>query len=340
MVRTAFAATLWRRVATLVFASVMAWSTMPATALAAVTAAMAPDQKEIERIYLEGQSRLEDNDFKAAADSFTNLLNLVPESGDTQALRETFILNAMEARLRAYRQGAGEKEIEQLHKGKESLDQYYADFKSTHGDRTAVSQAVTKKAAELEEELERAAPKATPPVPKEPELTPDKDPRVPAKAIIYGPQRDGTGFLIGGGVVAALGIGALVMIPVGSLRGKSASEEYQAADARRAAATDSSDPTGNTAVSGMEVEYASADTAVQKADFKGKQADQILIAGAILTPLLFGGAAALIYLGLRDRKKAKKARERADQRASQARVDAIAPMFGRGSAGFALTGRF
>lgn len=288
-------------------------------------ASLAPNQEEVERLYLEGQERVEAKDYKGAADSWTRLLSLLPESGDNQAIRESVIINILDAHIKAHNQlvdDKGNKDIGHLKSGKTTLDQYYAEFKGVHGDRVAVSAAVQEKAAELEAALQQAERDAAakPPEPdpdpdgekkKDPEPKPDDGPDI----VVVNSQNNGNGLIIGGAVVAALGVGALVMIPVGSARGKTADEEHQAAQADLEAGETTS-------------------PAVERALFDGEQANAILISGAVLAPLLLGGAAAMIVFGVKAKRRAQADEKKAMQ------LNGMAPQFGPGYAGFGLSGRF
>lgn len=285
-------------------------------------AVAAPNEAEIERLYVEGQERLEAQDYTGAAESWTRLMTLLPESGDNQAVRESVIINVLDAHLKAYNQlvdARGNKDISHLRAGKQTLDQYYADFKQVHGDRKGVSAAVQDKAAELERVLANA--EATQGGTQtdteadgddgqtEPIVTPaqDTEPKKDREVIVLQAQNDGTGLIVGGAVTAALGLGALAMIPIGAVRGDQAEEDFDAA------------------TTPAEEDAAEAD---------GRQANAVLIAGAVLTPLLLGGATAMLVIGLRQRRKAK------EEQMKVIRGAQVVPSFGRGFAGFTLTGRF
>lgn len=292
---------------------------------AAPVATAAPDQSEIERLYVEGQQRNERKDFEGAAESWTRLLNLLPESGDNQAVRETVIINVLDAHLKAYNQlvdGAGKKDPKHLRAGKQTLDSYYADFKAVYGDRMAVSAAVQEKAAELEAALEKAEAEAAVPPPSDPTPPPietytggdqsDQD-------VVVVNRQNSVALLASGAVVAALGIAAIAMIPIGVVRVNDAEERWQDANARFAAAAPGS------------TERSDASFEQQQAEFDGNQGEAIWISGAVLAPLLLGGGAALIVFGV----KAHKANQR-----GQARIPTLAPSFTRTSVGFGLSGRF
>jgi hypothetical protein len=281
--------------------------------------AAGPSAGEVERLYVEGQQRAENKDYKGAADSWSRLLSILPESGDNQAIRESVIINVLDAHLKAYNQlvdESGNKDITHLRNGKQTLDQYYADYKQVHGDRVGVSAAVQDKAAELEAALAEAeenqssgAATTNDPTP-ETEVLPEGS-TVPDdrgdKVIVLQAQNNGTGLIVGGSVLAALGLGTLVMIPVGSIMARNAETDF---------------------------ENATDQSARDDAETRGQRGDAILISGAVLTPVLWGGAAAMIVFGIRARRRAKEEQQRAIQNISAAPV--VTPRF----SGFSLSGRF
>jgi hypothetical protein len=217
---------------------------------------------------------------------------------------------------------AGKKDIGHLRKGKATLDEYYGKFKSVHGDRVAISPAVQQKAAEIEAMLRKAeddAKNAPPPGP-DPKADPDGDPRPgpdddpDPKPVVLNAQNNGNGLIIAGSVVVALGIGAIVMIPVGSSRGKDATERFNSATQAL-----EGDPNNPTLINQRD-----------KAEFDGKQADSILIAGAVLAPLLLAGGVVMLVFGIRAKQKYN----------SQQAQTVLTPVVGRGFGGFQLRGRF
>ena len=282
--------------------------------------AAGPSSGEVERLYVEGQDRAERKDYKGAADSWTRLLSILAESGDNQAIRESVIINVLDAHLKAYNQmvdESGNKDISHLRNGKATLDQYYADYKQVHGDRVGVSAAVQDKAAELEAalaEAERNQPAGGGTTTEDPrpetEVLPEgSDPPAGGgdKVIVLQAQNNGTGLIVGGAVLAALGAGTLVMIPVGSIMGRNAETDY---------------------------ENATDQDARDDADARGQTANALLITGAVLTPLLWGGAAAMIVFGVRARRRAREEQQRAIQNVRATPV--VGPRF----SGFSLSGRF
>lgn len=278
--------------------------------------ASAAQTSEIERLYAEGQERYSNGDFAGAADSWTRLLEKLPEAQANKATRENVLLNITQAYLDAYNRSRGDdgsKDIENLRKGKTVLDQYYADYNRAYGDRAGVSQAVQEKSDELEQELRKAeedlkareaataggTDPGTDPGTEDPDGPPTDEPK--EKVIVLAPQNAGNGLIVGGAVVGVLGIGALAMGIIGAVRAPKAEDDY------------------NNATTELERE---------EADFRGRQANQLTIAGFVLAPLLLGGAAAMITIGVMKKQKANQP------------VARITPSFGRNFAGLSLQGRF
>src|SRR5688572_25677361 len=202
-----------------------------ALAIAMVTAPQpvsAAGPSEIERLYVEGQERYGSGDFAGAADSWTRLLENLPEAQANKATRENVLLNAVQACIDAYnrsRKEDGTKDIEHLRKGKAVLDKYYADYNRAYGDRAGVSQAVEEKTDDLDGELKKAEDEAAAASGTTPTDTPTDTPTTTPtdqppekKVIVLEPQNAGNGLIVGGSVVGALGIGALVMGIIGAVR--------------------------------------------------------------------------------------------------------------------------
>ena len=121
------------------------------------------------------------------------------------------------------------------------------------------------------------------------------------------PQSTGNGLIVGGAVVGFLGIGALTMGIIGAVRAPKAEEDYTQAQAE-----------GDT-------------VALEEADFRGKQANQLTIAGFVLAPLLLGGGAAMIYFGVKQKKESQH---------SAAKSVRVTPSVGPRFSGLSLSGRF
>lgn len=282
--------------------------------------AAALQDTEIERLYIEGQERYSGGDFSGAADSWTRLLEKLPEAQANKATRENVLLNITQAYLDAYnrsRRDDGSKDIENLRNGKGVLDKYYADYNRAYGDRAGVSQAVQEKSDELEQELRKAEEDAkareakaaggdpTAPDPNATTPDPNATQQPTEKVIVLKPQNAGNGLIVGGAVVGVLGIGALAMGAVGAVRAPKAEEDFM---------------------------NATTELEREEADFRGKQANQLTIAGFVLAPLLLGGAAAMLVIGIKQKQKAN--------RELESGVTALAPAVGPNQAGFVLRGRF
>lgn len=316
---------LQQRLGALVVASALIGASVPATALAA------PSQEEIGRMYGEGQEYMEQKEYGRAADVFTRLLNLIEESADNKAIRESLILNILDAHMQAYEgivDADGKRDVEQLREGKETLQQYYKDFQAVHGDSVAVIAEIQSSATKLdellaaaEEEEETVEPPPPGEVEQDPKTAPTTTPPPPP------PSNAGLGFIIGGVGLGVLGVGAAIMIPVGSALGNDAEDKYNEGQADLAMAG------GN---AGLE---ALANTKIQDANDEGERANAVLISGAVLAPLLLGGAAALIVIGVKKRKQSMSASVRPIETLT------AAPAVGRDRSGadftgFTLQGRF
>ncbi len=295
--------------------------------------AFAPDAAEVERLYVQGQERKEAKDYKGAAESWTRLLKLLDESGENQAIRESVIINVLDSHLSAYNllvDAEGTKDISHLRTGKQTLDQYYAEFTRVHGDRVAVSAAVQDSAARLEAALAEAEAKPDEPPPPEVADDPDAGTVKPTTTTSdvppprSGPADSGLGLIIGGAGLGVLGIGAIIMIPVGSALGKTAEDDFNDAQEAKQEAEAANDTT----LVGI------AEGDIDDAETAGARANAVLITGAVLAPLLIGGSVALIVLGVRKRNRSRQASVRS--------IDTLtaAPAIGPKFSGFSLSGRF
>lgn len=314
---------LQQRLGALVVASALIGTSVPSIALAA------PSQEEIGRMYGEGQEYMEQKEYKRAADVFSRLLNLIEESADNKAIRESLILNILDAHMQAYEgivDANGKRDIDQLTQGKSTLQDYYKDFQAVHGDSVAVIAEIQTTATKLDQMLEEAKREAAKPAVEE-EIKPEEkteEDKPPETVIIrQGSSADGLGLIIGGVGLGVLGVGAAIMIPVGSALGKTAETNYN--DAQQALVDANGDP-------GLE---ALANGDIKEANEDGERANAVLISGAVLAPLLLGGAAALIVIGV---KKRRAANSQAALRPAETLT--AAPSFGRNYSGFSLSGRF
>lgn len=315
---------LQQRLGALVVASALIGASVPATAIAA------PSQEEIGRMYGEGQEYMEQKEYGRAAEVFTRLLNLIEESADNKAIRESLILNILDAHMQAYEgivDADGKRDVEQLHEGKSTLQQYYKDFQAVHGDSVAVIAEIQTSATKLDQLLAEAEEEDTPAEPP-PAGVVNEGPKdnVVAPPPSAPPANNGLGLIIGGVGLGVLGVGTAIMIPVGSALGNDAEDKYNEGQADLAAAT-------------TEAERIVADNKIQDANDEGERANAVLISGAVLTPLLLGGAVALIIIGVKKRKQSMNASVRPIETLT------AAPAVGRDRTGanftgFTLQGRF
>lgn len=315
---------LQQRLGALVVASALLGTSVPSVALAA------PSQEEIGRMYGEGQEYMEQKEYKRAADVFSRLLNLIEESPDNKAIRESLILNILDAHMQAYEgivDAKGKRDVAQLEEGKSTLQAYYKDFQAVHGDSVAVIAEIQTTATKLDEMLKEARKEPDPIVPvadPDKDEDKDKDKDKPDPVIIrQGNSTDGLGLIIGGVGLGILGVGAAVMIPIGSGLGKTAESAYNRAQLDKADAAQGS----------PEARDAEADIA--EANAAGGRANAVLITGAVLTPLLLGGAVALIVIGVRKRNQAN-----SQAALRPAETLTAAPSFGRNFSGVSFSGRF
>jgi len=314
---------LQQRLGALVVASALIGTSVPSIAFAA------PSQEEIGRLYAEGQEDMEQKEYKRAAEVFSRLLNLIEESADNKAIRESLILNILDAHMQAFEgivDANGKRDIAQLEQGKSTLQEYYKDFQAVHGDSVAVIAEIQTSATKLDQMYEKALLDD-----KTPDVVPvtdpggvgDKDEPKETVIIRQGSSTEGLGLIIGGVGLGVLGVGAAIMIPVGSALGNTAETNYN--NAQEAKTNANGDP-------GVE---ALATSDINEANEDGDRANAVLISGAVLAPLLLGGAAALIVIGVKRRNKANR-----ETALRPAETLTAAPSFGRNYSGFSLSGRF
>lgn len=313
---------LQQRLGALVVASALLGTSVPTIAFAA------PSQEEIGRMYGEGQEYMEQKEYKRAADVFSRLLNLIEESPDNKAIRESLILNILDAHMQAYEgivDATGKRDVSQLTEGKATLQEYYKDFQAVHGDSVAVIAEIQTTATKLDQMLKEATEDpdvVTPPIVDPDDKKPDEK---PAETVVIrqGNSAEGLGLIIGGVGLGVLGVGAAIMIPVGSGLGKTAETDYNRAQVDKGLAEPDSQAERD------------ADADIAEANTAGERANAVLITGAVLTPLFLGGAVALIVLGV---KKRNKANSQAALRPAETLT--AAPSFGRNFSGVSFSGRF
>ncbi len=253
--------------------------------------AFAPD--DVETRYEHGQRQLEAGDVAGAAKTWESLLEDVPASGETASLREALVINAIDARMQAYARQVtetGEQEPLHLYAAKVTVRRYYRAHTAAHGETRAIGAVVRERAAALDEALAAAEPpprrSAPPSTSNDVETPPPVGPRTSP------PGPNGNGLLVGGIGIGVLGLATgLTMIPLGAALGRNAENIYTVSTINAFNADSDSQRT-----------IAEADAA--DAERAGRTANRVAIAGAVLSPLLLGGAAAMIVLGLQRRREA------------------------------------
>ncbi len=257
-------------------------------------------------LQIDGQARYSQQQFEQAGDVWSRIFEVLPENPVNRQERDTTLLITIDAYKEAYRVaregGSGDglaRGIEVLRRGVSVLDRYVAAFGRQYGPTTPVSPAAETAGRELRELLAAAERELGPPP------APDAGIVTPPPSVIplddRGADRpSGTGMIVGGSVLLALGLGATSMIIIGAVRAKDAKRER------------------NDARADMD------DEAFRAADKKGSRANGLIIGGAVATGVLLAAGATLLGIGLRRR----------------IRYQAFGPIFGPQYVGIGLAGRF
>ena len=275
---------MWSSARRRAFAASLLSLSFSSSALAAPPVPDAPDR------YGQAQDLLEADDFVGAAEIWEALLEETPESEETYAGREAMLINAIDARVEAYRRqvtAAGEREPLHLFAAQVALRRYLRAHVAAYGEDRALSVPVQERAATLAMVLAETEPErdGSPPSPSSLPRTRHQDTPPPPRSA----QGNGNGLLVGGIGLGVLGLSVgLTMIPLGAALGRNAESIYTVAVIN--ASNTSSEPQRSL--------YLADASEAQRA---GKTANRVAIAGGILSPLMLGGAAAMIVLGLQRR---------------------------------------
>lgn len=325
-------APLLPRACSLALVGAMLIAAIPATSHAA------PTQGQIEQLYNEGDTKNSAGDFKGAADAWGRLLVLLPEEQANLATRENLLLNILDAYLNAYLRMPGpdgKKDIEHLREGKTTFELYLKQYRAVYGSGRAISAAVQQKADELNAALAKAEDELKGGGATKPDTTPDPKPdnggtKPDQQPVVLQSENNGIGLIVGGSITAALGFGALGMLIAGAVGAPRAETDYELAQAEATMLC----PSFPNTCSGISAQdQARIDTLqndLDDADRRGKTANALTIAGAVLTPVLLGAGAAMLAIGIK--------RNRASHN-SRSPVS-LSPALGRGFAGLSLSGRF
>lgn len=260
----------------------------------AQSASAAPAVPEPPDRYTEAQQLLEADDYVGAAEIWEQMLDASSESAETHTRREAMIINVIDARLEAYARhvtALGEREPLHLFAAQLSLRRYLRSYGAAYGSSRALSVPVQERAAALALALAEADPERNTPPPTSIDATPR--PASPARAPVPRSSNNGNGLIVGGIGVGVLGLAVgLTMIPLGAALGRNADNIYTVAVIN--ASNTSSEPQRSLYL---------ADAA--EAERAGKTANRVAIAGGVLSPLLLGGAAAMVVLGLQRHRAAQ-----------------------------------
>jgi hypothetical protein len=322
------------RLASAALACTLAFGAAPAQA------ATAPDSNEIERLYNEGADRNSAKNYSGAAESWTELLVLLPEQSANQSTRENVLLNVLDAYMNAYngmRKADNTKDITYLRSAQRVLAQYLGAFQSAYGRGKGVSAQVQQKANELDELVKKAEEEArgtgtttTPPEDDDGKGKDDgtKDDPPPPPPIQLPPENNGIGLIAGGAVLIGVGLGSLALVIVGGVNGPKWEKEFETKDSQV------SDACGATPEDQCSMSTPGVSDLIEDRDYaekKGKQANSLTIAGAVIAPLFVAGGAVMLAFGIKRNREAKAA----------ARPTArFSPNVGRNYAGFVIQGRF
>ncbi len=257
--------------------------------LASSTALAAPVPDAPDR-YGQAQQLLESDDFVGAAEIWEALLQETLEAEETYSGREAMIINAVDARIEAYRRqvGAdGSQEPLNLLVAQVALRRYLRAHVSAYGDDRALSVPVQQRAATLAMLLAEAEPEPAAPPPSSAPVDPAPSP--PSYRPLQSQRGNGNGLLVGGIGLGVLGLSVgLTMIPLGAALGRNAENIYTVSVIN---ASNTSDDTQRA------LYLADA----REAERAGRTANRVAIAGGVLSPVLMGTAAAMIVLGLQRR---------------------------------------
>lgn len=247
----------------------------------------------VEQLYAQGQEKFDAGQYGEAGDLWAQAVRQLPEDKKNSATRQTIMNLALDAYLRAYR---GDSAREHMDKAKALIDDYEASLEGTN---VKLSDEIAGEKGKIEGILEEIAAKEAEAA-KEDEPEPEVEPEPDIDPGPVGNDRPGNGLVIGGAVmlgVGAGGVGLLLGGTIGSLRAQTIF---------------------NSAESGTEEK--------EDARKRGKTMNALAYAGTAVAVLFIGAGTALLVIGLRKNKEARRA--------------LVVPEFGPGYAGFGISGRF
>ncbi|PCC74607.1 hypothetical protein SAMN02745121_06973 [Nannocystis exedens] len=268
-------------------------------------AAPAQDAKALaafEAGFTEGQAKFDRGEHLEAARTWIEAAANLKETTanrDNRAAVYEYVVDAFTRGLQ------GEKRPEALREAAQALDAYCEGFTRAYGTETPLSPKIVAARDEFKQRLaeaEAATAAEKPPVEDKVE-GPEELPPPPSDDL---PEpKPWKGLAIGGGVMLGLGVGAAVVAGVGAARVSSLEKQV--------------DDPANMCVLAM------PSPSCQDLLDRGKSAQSMAIAGAVLAPLLVGAGVGLLVVGLKRRSSPK---------------TAFAPALGPGFAGLSLRGSF
>lgn len=274
------------------------FATLVAVALTTAPLHVALAAPTFEELYAQGQEKFDGGEYGDAGDLWAQAVRVLPESKDNSATRQTLMNLALDSYLRAYR---ADDDREQIDDAKALLDEYEASLGS--GVELSSDIASTKgKIDDILAELQAADDEAAAAAVADVDKTEATDGPEPIDDIMpVGDDKPGRGFVIGGAALlgaSSIGIGLLLGGVIGGLK---AQTDYNDAAVGSTERTDASK--------------------------RGNTMNALAITGGVLTPLLIGAGTALLIIGMRKNKAAR-------------RNAMLVPNVGPNFVGMGVTGRF
>lgn len=252
--------------------------------------------------YAEGKRAYEKQDYATAGKTFTALLGRVPESPANRTIRASLVLDAMAAYRAAY-EGSGD--VAMLRSGMDAYYGYFRAYRDAHGSSN-IPESVVEARFVMKEALERAqsgkpndgTPNDGTPNDGTPNNGTPNDGRpsngtpndgtpndgTPSNGVAVHASTDdaakpGTTLIATGAVLLVLGLGSTALIGIGAVNGKRAREDQKAP--------------------GFSPDQRS------EFDRRGRTANTMLIAGAVVAPVLAIAGVSLIAVGATNKRKAR-----------------------------------
>lgn len=257
---------------------------------------------EARRLTEGGQASFDAGDYRAAATSWEQILEVLPEDSLNREERENALLITLEAYKFEYRQALAEKgkpaaeDVTRLRQALTLCREYAAELQRVYGAQGTVDGSVFESRAELEQMLAEAGTPEADPTP------PPVDPGLPLERTVIDRGPTGVGLIVGGSLTTAAALGMIPLIVIGARELKEANAELQ--DAERLQPPDPA--------------------AVEDAEDHKRSANAMLISGSVLCGVLLAGGATMLGIGIRRR----------------VRYMAVTPTFGPQYVGIGVGGRF